>query len=183
MNEFFWSDPHFWHRKVIASCNRPYASIEEMNEQFIINYNSVVGPKDLCYWTGDMFFCGKTLMKEILVRLNGERIWYLGNHDWKNIKIHRAAEFGCREIIKGFGQLDIAGRKVNIGHFPYRGGGDKTFEERYTTERIENDGNWLIHGHVHCAWKVREKMINVGVDVWDYKPAPLDEIVKIMGAV
>lgn len=32
----------------------------------------------------------------------------------------------------------------------------------------------------HHTWKVKNKMINVGVDVWDYKPVPLETIKEII---
>ena len=35
----------------------------------------------------------------------------------------------------------------------------------------------LLCGHVHDAWRVLDgKAVNVGVDVWDYRPVTLDEI-------
>jgi hypothetical protein len=33
------------------------------------------------------------------------------------------------------------------------------------------------HGHVHKAWKKNDKQINVGVDVWDFKPVSLEQLV------
>ncbi len=34
---FYISDTHFGHKNVIGFCNRPYDSIEEMNEELIEN--------------------------------------------------------------------------------------------------------------------------------------------------
>lgn len=33
-----------------------------------------------------------------------------------------------------------------------------------------DDGGWLLHGHVHEQWRQHDRMINVGCDVWDYRP-------------
>lgn len=179
---YFWSDPHFWHKRVIESCKRPFTSVEEMNEALIINYNSLVKPSDDCYWLGDMFFCGVMKMKDILVRLNGRKHWVIGNHDF-HLNAKRFAEFGC-EWMRPSHQLVVDNRKINLCHFPYRGGGDKPEypEERYHSARLDNDGSLLVHGHVHCAWKTKGNMVNAGVDVWDYKPVHIDQILDSLKA-
>lgn len=178
---FAWSDPHFWHTNVIKNSNRPFTDVEEMNEALIQNYNSVVGKNDTCLWFGDSLFCGVEKAKAILSRLNGNRSLILGNHDWrqKYLKQRRAAEFGFTEI-GGNSSMEIAGQKVMLSHFPYWGGGDKTEVDRYEDARLKDEGLWLLHGHVHRAWKVRGRQINVGVDVWDYKPVHIDEIAKLI---
>lgn len=40
---FFTSDTHFNHANIIKFCERPFGSIEEMNEALIANWNRVVG--------------------------------------------------------------------------------------------------------------------------------------------
>ena len=44
-NLFFTSDTHFFHGRIIELCNRPFHSVEEMNEALITNWNRVV-PRD-----------------------------------------------------------------------------------------------------------------------------------------
>ena len=65
-------------------------------------------------------------------------------------------------------------------HFPYEG--DSHDHDRYPDHRPLDDGEWLLHGHVHQRWRVRGRMINVGVDVWDYAPVPEDELVALLTA-
>lgn len=68
--------------------------------------------------------------------------------------------------------------EVNLCHHPY---GNAQFEEdQYANWRPFNNGNWLLCGHIHEKWKTKEKMINVGVDVWDFKPVSILEITEIM---
>ena len=39
---------------------------------------------------------------------------------------------------------------------------------------------WLLHGHVHARWRQQGRMVNVGVDVWDYTPVPEEVIARLM---
>ena len=54
---YFIADPHFGHRNVLKLCNRPFETIEEMNDTVCI--------------VGDMFFCCKE-PEPILKRLHGK---------------------------------------------------------------------------------------------------------------
>jgi calcineurin-like phosphoesterase family protein len=178
---WFTSDLHFWHKNVIQFCNRPWTTVEEMNAGLIANWNSCVGPEDKIYIIGDMFFCGTLKAKAIMAQLNGHKYLIRGNHDWNVVKLHRAEEFGfkwaadwhCMPV----GRSSEC-RDVKLNHFPYRG--DHTTDERFLEKRPTDNGGWLLHGHVHTAWKVRDKMINVGVDVWDWKPVHISQIEAII---
>ena len=54
------------------------------------------------------------------------------------------------------------------------------YDDKFAKWRPTDDGRWLLCGHVHEKWKIQGRMINVGVDVWDYKPVPVTEIEKII---
>jgi calcineurin-like phosphoesterase family protein len=72
--------------------------------------------------------------------------------------------------------LDIPGvGVVNLNHMPY-----DTVDARYQDYKWPDDGRWLLCGHIHQHWKVKGRMINVGVDVWNYTPVHIDEISKII---
>lgn len=200
---FFWSDPHFGHRNVIKFCNRPYETTEEMHEDFIKRYNSVVPQDGVCIWVGDCFFFGKTKSREIMDRLNGSKVLVLGNHDWKPAHMYNVGfDFVCNYM-----EMYIAGHPVKIKHYPskwsgsklynwlrldffakYFGRGGKLFplvnwrKPRYFDRYPEPDGRWLIHGHTHSDEKMdlERKTIHVGVDAWDYTPVSYREIERII---
>lgn len=90
---FLIGDCHFGHRNIIKYCNRPFKDVEDMNEQLIKNWNSVVGKNDIVYVVGDFALCGKQKIIEIGQRLNGRKRLVLGNHDQASIETYRAAGF------------------------------------------------------------------------------------------
>jgi len=53
---FFIADTHFGHKNVLKLCNRPFETIEQMNETFIENWNRRVTGRDSVYVIGDLFF-------------------------------------------------------------------------------------------------------------------------------
>ena len=65
---YFYSDPHFSHKNVIKYDNRPFNSVEEMNNTIIENHNSVVGENDDSFCLGDFSF-DKRRTEEFLLRL------------------------------------------------------------------------------------------------------------------
>lgn len=182
MRTFFTSDPHFWHRNVIEFCQRPFSSVEAMNEGLIVRWNATVDEGDEVWVLGDVAFCGSIELRKIIPRLNGYKRLVMGNHDWK-YKPTRWIEFGFADVMTvGSVKAKVPGGVVMLSHFPYHGGGDHMQEERYAEHRLHDKGHWLLHGHVHTGWKKKKNMINVGVDVWDYRPVALETIEELINA-
>ena len=168
---WFTSDTHFGHKAVIEYCSRPFADVQEMDAELIRRWNVLVGEKDVVYHLGDFFFCGAVRTQEILSQLNGYKVLIRGNHDhWKDAKYKR---LGVHEVMP---YLQF-GKEIHLSHFPYKG---EELDDRKFDQQIEDDGKWLLHGHVHCVYKKKKRMINVGVDQWNYAPVSYDEIQKLM---
>ena len=51
---YFTADTHFDHANIIRFCNRPFATVEEMNETLITNWNRKVHANDTVFIIGDM---------------------------------------------------------------------------------------------------------------------------------
>jgi calcineurin-like phosphoesterase family protein len=176
IDTYYWSDPHFGHRNVIEYEKRPFADITEMNETMIANYNSVVGANDRCVWVGDCFLTGIAQAQQIMERLNGIKIVVLGNHDKRPNQMLKAGfAFACYEM-----KVKIAGYDVLISHYPYADETDTRHETKYQDRRPLNTGLWLIHGHSHSnGWgKFKDRMVNVGVDLWGFTPVSQDSIAQ-----
>lgn len=188
---YFTSDLHFYHQNVIRYCNRPFATVEEMNEILITNWNSIVQPNDEVYCLGDLSMAFRPI-ELFSSRLMGKKYLVPGNHDFCH-SVHKKSrikenqdkwivkyeEYGWKVLSEEvyFNASGIA--NFLLCHLPYAGDHVQT-GERYQNKRPKNEGHWLLCGHVHNNWKLKEKMINVGVDVWDYKPISIDQIADLM---
>lgn len=204
LTTWFTSDIHFNHTAVIGFCDRPFTSVEEMNEAIIQNWNKVVKKDDLCIFVGDIFMYTKLEeMKNILSRMNGDRkILVIGNHDKER---NRMITAGFSLVVDSM-VMTIAGERVHFSHYPFRMGkwlsrwiktkakakmilrwlGISTkpiFFEKYHERRPIDTGQFLIHGHTHSTHKINGKAIHVGVDAWQYKPVNIQQISNMIAEV
>jgi len=94
MKIFAIADTHFGHSNIIKYCNRPFASVEEMDAALIKNWNETVSNNDIVLHLGDVCVGGgKERAKEIISRLNGKKILIMGNHDNWSEEFYRSAGF------------------------------------------------------------------------------------------
>ncbi|AXQ63466.1 phosphoesterase [Streptomyces phage Comrade] len=183
MTVFFTSDTHFGHQRIIELCERPFDSVDEMNEAMIERWNAVVKPTDVVYHLGDVAL-GKIAESLPLVgRLNGDIALVPGNHDriFSGEKEKMRVRFDA-EYRKVFASIlpeslvtSVGGFDVVLSHFPYVG--DSHGADRHADKRPKDEGLPIIHGHVHDEWKHNGRMFNVGVDVNDFRPVHMDEVV------
>jgi calcineurin-like phosphoesterase family protein len=73
---FFTADTHFGHANIIKYCQRPFSSVEEMNETLIANWNRVVAAEDTVYHLGDVALGDA---KPVLDRLKGKIVLIVGS--------------------------------------------------------------------------------------------------------
>ena len=81
---FFTSDSHFNHENIIKFCNRPFDSLDEMNDALTENWNAKVKPDDTVFHLGDFSWGGSGSWKSARERLNGHIILIKGNHKYFN---------------------------------------------------------------------------------------------------
>lgn len=174
MNAFFSSDYHFFHSNIIKYCNRPFKDVIKMNKDIIRKHNERVKKEDIVYFLGDFgFFASKNRAfrgegqpyspEALFEQLNGHFICLKGNHDKSSNKFKPKTE----QII-----LNQNGLRIQLIHDPMYA-------------KINYD--LILSGHVHNAWKVKELyycgeirlIINVCVDVWNFYPVKLDELLTI----
>jgi calcineurin-like phosphoesterase family protein len=182
------SDSHWYHSNIITFCNRPYKSVEEMNEKLIYNWNNIITPEDTIYYIGDFSLAFRPV-ETITPRLNGIKKLVPGNHDWchsyhkkgkRDLKgwIKKYEDYGW-EVLPEQTELYYNGQKFNLCHFPSVN--DSAFDDKYESWRpyIPED-EILLCGHVHEKWMQKDNCFNVGVDVHDYKPISIQQVIELM---
>lgn len=192
MSVYFTSDLHFGHKNIIKYCNRPWDDVESMNEGLISNWNAVVRPEDTVVVLGDVALGRHEVGLGLVSRLHGIKLLIPGNHDecWSGHKkpnrrkyedvgflvsaVETHYNFPLISSDHGYG----VEYPVTISHFPFEG--DSHGEDRYKQYRPRDNGQWLLHGHVHDAWRIKYQQINVGVDVWNYEPVAEERILAII---
>lgn len=175
-NVFFTSDLHFGHQNVIRFDNRPFDSVEQMDNELRTRWNNRVSKQDVVYVLGDISWYGNEKTYDIISSLNGQKHLIKGNHDKlsQRVKSLFVSVSGYSEITYGNKQ------RIVLCHYPiifYNG---------------QHSGATHFYGHVHTtaeygmvkqyiADSIRKgvpcKMFNVGCMIHNYEPATFEEIV------
>jgi calcineurin-like phosphoesterase family protein len=188
MTRWFTSDLHFGHANIIRYCQRPYADVDAMDRDLVARWNATVAPGDEVWVLGDVAMGRIDESLLLLGELAGTKRLVPGNHDrcWPG-RGRSAAGWAERYVAAGFAEVlpeqvdvTIGGRPALACHFPYVG--DSHDEARFESHRPIDDGRLLLHGHVHTKWRVDGRQVNVGCDVWDYRPVAEETIVAELRA-
>lgn len=168
---FLTSDTHFNHTNILKyePNTRPFATIEEMNEVIISNWNRVVKEEDTVYVLGDFFMGLLTDIEPIFNRLNGKVILVRGNHDTNN-RLEYYRNLGIE--IKDIEYIQYKGRFFILNHFPNE---SEEFIRMITKDNSEVV--WL-YGHIHS--NAPKGYVNgtyhIGMDTNDLTPISLQQI-------
>ena len=177
-SKIFWtSDTHFFHNNILKYCNRPFESVEAMNEMIVTNWNSVVKPDDHVYHLGDFCFGNVEKWNWCLEpgRLNGHIHLILGNHDPERV-------FRDGTLLERFDSIDfqkiiiIEGWTVIMNHFPFL-----SFSNNIDHKVMQ------LFGHIHSGpgefgnvlpegYKLQWNQYDVGVDNNNYTPVSWAQI-------
>ena len=83
---YYTSDLHLGHAAIIKLCNRPFATVEEMDRNLIDSWNARVHRNDHIYIVGDLVYKSEEHASHYLDKLKGKKHLIMGNHDRKWIK-------------------------------------------------------------------------------------------------
>jgi calcineurin-like phosphoesterase family protein len=153
-----WSDTHFGHANIIQYCDRPFASMAEMNEAMYANYLATVQDGDLVLWDGDVSFGNLEAVKIRLRTLPGEKLLVFGNHEFDRggFRDHKVFDLEAMSFVF----TDKAnGREVLVTHVPVQ-------------ESNLPNGVINLHGHTHRELE-GPRHINLSVEHHNFRPVDL----------
>lgn len=165
MTIWFTSDQHYFHKNIIKLALRGFKDINKMHNVLIRNHNKYVSEDDICYHIGDFSFLQNSSIQKvgnILNQLNGRNVLILGNHDPD--KPHTLVNMGFESVHTSL--ILPEDNQFIMCHDP-------------ACSTIDRNSIWIV-GHVHDLFIIEKNCINVGVDVWDFKPVSLETIRSIM---
>lgn len=170
MKTYYSADLHLFHKNIIRYSNRPFASVDEMNQEIIDRTNERVGRRDRLFLVGDVAFARPDVALPILSQLNCEEIHLVGgNHDspeMRRLKRESGAPFwkSVSELL----EVNDEGRRVVLCHYAMR------------VWNRSHHGTYHLFGHSHGSMPGTSQSLDVGVDCWDYRPVTLDEAILRM---
>jgi calcineurin-like phosphoesterase family protein len=160
MAVFFTSDTHFGHGGALGLYRRPFASVAAMNKALVALWNETVGPDDVVWHLGDFAIRQRpTVVTDLLARLNGHKHLVAGNNDPPATR-----ELAGWGTVQPYSEIEADGVPLVLCHYPFR------------SWRGMGKGWVNLHGHSHGRLKPLPRQFDVGVDVWDFRPVTLSEI-------
>lgn len=167
--KFYTSDLHFDHSNMISYENRPWSDVESMNEGLISRINERVKPNDELYILGD--FTLRTKHSRIVelrkaIKCNHVHL-IIGNHDYFAKNAWAKELF---ETVQYYKEIYDSKRKIILCHYPI-----------LFWNGMDDKGTIHLYGHMHSRKEMQhphKDAYNVGVDVNDYYPKTLKELIK-----
>ena len=163
---YFTADTHFGHDNIIRYCKRPFTSVDDMDETIINNWNSVVTDNDTIYILGDFLFRANRLdlVYNKLKVLNGNKILIKGNHEKQALNIQ--AKYNFFNKVSYYEEIRYNDVKICMFHYPIEEWNNK------------HHGSIHLHGHTHGNSPIVKNRFDVGVDVNNFSPISIEEILK-----
>ena len=175
--KYYISDLHLGHANALIFDNRPFATLEEMENKIVENWNKTVTDNDDVYILGDVVW--KNVYWETIKKLKGRKHLIKGNHDRLSAEAKE-----CFVSINDYEEIKDGDTSVILCHFPIASWNKMTH------------GSVHLYGHVHNSEEIRvldgpkamfEKRFNIPylafnvgcmLDYMNYTPRTLKEIME-----
>lgn len=155
------SDLHFNHTQILKyQPNRNFKDTNEMNEAIILEWNRKVKEDDTIYHIGDFAFNQDKDISSIASRLNGNKVFIIGNHDdeWT------LARYGKTSL---YLEIEHEEALICLFHFPISYWNKQPY------------GSYHFYGHTHGRFENHGRSLDVGFDAHG-RILSLDEAVELV---
>ena len=160
MSLFFTSDHHFGHGGARGLFKRPFDSVAAMDAARVARWNEVVGPDDQVWHLGDFAVRQSAeRMARLLETLAGTKHLITGNNDGP-----ATTGLSGWASVQHYAEFELEGTWLILCHYPLR-----------TWNRMGR-GAINLHGHSHGRLAPLPRQVDVGVDLWGFRPITLEAI-------
>lgn len=171
MQRYYIADPHFGHANVIRMAQRPFESVEAMDQAMMDHWNKRVTNEDEVYIIGDFMYRSRFTAGYYLSRLNGRKHLILGNHD-KWLKDEEAGAYF--ESVSQMKELTDAGKYIVLCHYPLAEWPGYYRDSLHIFGHIHN----TREGEAFQYYQRNHRMLNAGVEMNHYSPVSLKELIE-----
>ena len=156
---FFTADEHYGHRNLIERnyCDRPFATIDEMDAEIRKRHNEVVGSGDMVIHAGDFTLHKGDAAQAYVRKLNGNHIFLKGSHD-----------YWLKNNVPQIWERNIEGYYIVVCHYAMR------------VWARSHYNSWQVYGHSHGKLAPQGKQWDVGVDANNFYPVSFTKLKEIM---
>jgi calcineurin-like phosphoesterase family protein len=157
---FFTSDTHFGDPRILNVDRRPFPNLAAHDAALIARWNETVSPEDAVWHLGDFAVRSpSSRIASLLAALNGTKNLIIGNND-------DPATIGAPgwASVQHYAELSLDGTDLVLCHYPFR------------TWNHMGHGVIDLHGHSHGRLTPMPRQYDVGVDVFDFRPVPIETI-------
>lgn len=138
-----------------------------MTQTLISNWNQVVTNQDIVYHVGDFAMGNRDALLDIVPKLNGTIKLIIGNHDrtYKGKLYPHFDQLNIEHFESLY--LTVDKYKLFLRHIP-------------DMEFVPNDlAEYHVCGHVHQSFTKVGNILNAGVDVNEYKPKTIQQLIDM----
>ena len=185
--EWFTSDLHFGHKKIIKLCDENFDTIEERDALIIKNINNSVKANDKLFILGDISWRNFEETAALLKQIRCKNIIVIkGNHDKDEI-LNQLKEEGIIKEWHNYLEIFSGDRRFILFHYPI-----EEWNGFYKTV------NKPIHvfGHIHSNFLIHESVVfnkdgttrvrnkfDVGVNANNFCPVSAKRLIELMNLI
>ena len=170
---YYIADLHFGDERVMRLAGRPFADAAQMDREMTDRWNRRVTDEDEIYILGDFAYSDE-IACAVLRQLNGRKHLILGNHD--SVLSKSLVLF---ESVGTITKISDDGKTVVLCHYPLLSYEDSIY------------GGYQVFGHIHnnpndIATELQKQLVrslHAGVDVTDFEPRTLNELMQMKETV
>ena len=176
---YFTADQHFGHKKIIEYANRPFSSVQEMDQALVDYWNAaVLRDTDQVYVLGDFTLGGFRQAAKYFAQLRGRIFVIPGSHDQNWLQSSRFDQMALRSV--GGQLVTVLSPLFTLEVSDYRlGDYDLPIVLSHYAMRVwdrSHYGSVHLYGHLHGQLAGSGRSFDVGVDAVGFAPISLDEV-------